>query len=288
MRELTKRREAFESAYPALLKPLLPADPAYADRLLYPLRAGGKRLRPILLKAFYGVFGGEGPEADAFAAAIECIHTYSLVHDDLPAMDDDALRRGQPTSHVVYGEADAILIGDGLLNLSVELALSAPVPDATRQLAAMETLFRASGSRGMILGQFLDIRGEGERSEADLDRINALKTGALIEAACRIGAILGGATEEGLETASAYGRTLGRAFQIVDDLLDIAGDEKVLGKPVGSDLKNEKTTYPTLLGIEGARQRVRDLTTEALGHLEKLGGDPFLEELTVYLLERDA
>ncbi len=288
MRELTLRRETFEATYPGLLAPLLPGEGPYEERLLYPLRAGGKRLRPILLKAFYEVFGGKGTEVNYFSAAIECIHTYSLVHDDLPAMDDDALRRGKPTSHVVYGEGDAILIGDALLNLSMELTLAAPVPDANRQIRAMGALFGASGGRGMILGQFFDIKDEPGRTEADLDRINALKTGALIEAACKVGAILGGASKEEVATAAAYGRTLGRAFQIVDDLLDIAGDEAALGKPVGSDEKNEKVTYPILLGVEGARERVKDLTAEALHHLEAIGNDPFLKALTVYLLERDA
>ncbi len=238
----------------------------------YSVTAGGKRLRPALTLEFCRLCGGELRSALPFACALEMIHTYSLIHDDLPCMDNDDLRRGKPTNHKVYGEAMAVLAGDGLLNLAFETAsdpmLLAMVSPQT-QLHAIRTLSRASGMEGMIGGQVLDIQAEQRPISLDeLKTLQSLKTGALICAAAALGCIIGGADEAQFAAGQEYARCLGLAFQIQDDILDIEGDEAVLGKPIGSDAENQKSTYPSLLGITECRRLVRELSQQAVDALD--------------------
>ena len=234
--------------------------------------AGGKRLRPALVLEFCRLCGGDVRTALPFACALEMIHTYSLIHDDLPCMDNDDLRRGKPTNHKVYGEAMAVLAGDGLLNLAFETAsdpmLLASI-DPQTQLRAIRTLSRSSGMEGMIGGQVLDIEAETRPiSLEELKTLQSLKTGALIGAAASLGCILGGADGKKTEAAQEYARCIGLAFQIQDDILDIEGDEAVLGKPIGSDADNQKSTYPSLLGLDACKQMVHDLSRQAVEALE--------------------
>ena len=222
----------------------------------YSLMAGGKRLRPALLLAFNRFFGGNGEAALPFAAAVECIHSYSLIHDDLPAMDDDDMRRGKPSCHKRFDEATAILAGDALLTDAFGLMAScAGTVPPDRVVAAVAVMAESAGSPGMVGGQFLDMGYTG-MPDIDLPRLramHAMKTGALITAACLCGAILAGADEAGRECARGYGRALGAAFQIADDILDETGDATLLGKPVGSDAAMGKVTYPSLVGLEKSR-----------------------------------
>lgn len=227
--------------------------------LQYGIQGGGKRLRPLLLLKSNACFGGDREEALPLACALEMIHTYSLIHDDLPAMDNDVLRRGRPTHHVVYGEAMAILAGDGLLNLAYEVMLN-HVPSrperAARYIAAARVIARAAGVSGMVAGQSMDIRMErdapGQVTLADLERMQQRKTGALFSAAMVGGALSGGAGEEALAAVREYALHAGMLFQIVDDILDVVGDEQALGKTVGKDARAGKATYVSLLGLEGA------------------------------------
>ena len=243
----------------------------------YSAMAGGKRLRPALVLEFCRLCGGELRVALPFACALEMIHTYSLIHDDLPCMDNDDLRRGKPTNHKVYGEAMAILAGDGLLNLAFETVsdpmLLAMVEPQT-QLHAIRTLARASGMEGMIGGQVLDIEAEKRPISLDeLKTLQSLKTGALICAAASLGCILGGADRTKTDAALEYARCIGLAFQIQDDILDIEGDEAILGKPIGSDADNQKSTYPSLLGLDACKQMVRELSRQAVDALETVFDD---------------
>ena len=238
----------------------------------YSAMAGGKRLRPALVLEFCRLCGGDVRTALPFACALEMIHTYSLIHDDLPCMDNDDLRRGKPTNHKVYGEAMVVLAGDGLLNLAFETAsdpmLLASI-DPQTQLRAIRTLSRSSGMEGMIGGQVLDIEAETRPiSLEELKTLQSLKTGALIGAAASLGCILGGADGKKTEAAQEYARCIGLAFQIQDDILDIEGDEAVLGKPIGSDADNQKSTYPSLLGLDACKQMVHDLSRQAVEALE--------------------
>lgn len=253
----------------------------------YSLFAGGKRLRPILLLEMYKACGGEDELAMPFACAIEMIHTYSLIHDDLPAMDNDDFRRGRPTNHKVFGEDMAILAGDALLNGAFETALSCKL-SADRVLRALAFMADCSGWNGMIGGQTVDIKNEGRDISLDeLRYIHSLKTGALIKAACVSGAILAGADEAKLRCAEKYAENLGIAFQIQDDILDVTGNEEELGKPIGSDEKNNKTTYITLLGLDVAKEYSKKYTDEAIESLDIFGERAdFLRELTLKLVER--
>jgi geranylgeranyl pyrophosphate synthase len=258
----------------------------------YSLLAGGKRLRPVLLYAAADAVGGSRAsraDTDRAACAIECIHTYSLIHDDLPAMDDDDLRRGVPTCHRAFDEATAILAGDALHTLGFELlCATASVEPATR-LALVETLARASGSRGMVGGQAIDIAHVGRRIDAaTLEAMHGLKTGALISAALRMGALLGGASEQALTHLDDYAHCVGLAFQVQDDILDACGDVVRLGKNPGSDAAQTKPTYVTELGEAGARQLAADLCTRALAALAPLGADAApLEEMARFVVSRD-
>ena len=234
-----------------------------AESMRYSLLAGGKRIRPTLVLEFCRICGGDIETALPVACAIEMLHTYSLIHDDLPCMDDDALRRGRPTNHVVYGECTATLAGDALQAEAFGTILRSALP-AERKARCAEFLADAVGLDGMCGGQFLDMLGEGKKlSEQELADINSRKTGALLTAACRMGVAAGGGNEAQLEAASLYGAAIGAAFQIRDDMLDVLGNEQELGKPIGSDAQEEKNTYMALYGAEHCSQMIEKLTARA-------------------------
>ena len=249
--------------------------------------------RFVIMAETYGMFGGRGRGIEPFMAALEMIHSYSLVHDDLPAMDNDELRRGEPTTHKVYGEAMAILAGDGLLNLSFETALKAfeLEPDNPNIPGALKVLFDKSGLNGMLGGQSVDVKNEKAGTDPDISELEFIyenKTSRLLEAAAMTGAILAGAGEEDVKRLERMAVYLGIAFQIKDDILDVEGDEAVLGKPVGSDEKNGKVTYITYKGLEGAKNSVREYSDKALGEAAALSvRSEFLENLIKYLVDRD-
>ncbi len=230
----------------------------------YACEGGGKRIRPVLLLECCRLCGGDTEAAMPFAAAIECIHSYSLVHDDLPCMDNSPLRRGKPSAHAAYGETMALLAGDALLNRAFEIMLSAKTDDPAAALRAAAELADKAGVNGMIGGQVLDLESEGKTIDADtLKRLQEGKTAALLVAACRMGAILGGGDEEQIDRAGRYGYYLGLAFQVVDDILDVTASAEQLGKPVGSDDVNEKNTYVSLLGLSQARALAASYTEQA-------------------------
>ena len=253
----------------------------------YSLVNGGKRLRPILVLEFCKMCGGDYRDAIPLACAIEYIHTYSLIHDDLPCMDDDDMRRGSPSCHIVFGQATALLAGDALLTHAFELIANSDL-DSDKIAKAVSLLAQNSGIGGMIGGQVLDLKFENyDASVTDLLTIHKLKTGALISAACILGCIAAGANEKQIEAASRYAYYLGIAFQIKDDLLDIEGDEEEIGKPVGSDAKNNKTTYVTLVGEKKAEKDIRKLTQSALNQLEIFPNKDFIILLSDYLISRN-
>ena len=256
------------------------------DAARYSVGAGGKRIRPVLLLAFCEALGGDTEKALPFAAAVEFLHTYSLIHDDLPCMDNDDMRRGQPSCHIQFGEATALLAGDGLLNLAFETMLSACEDQRGAQAAAI--LACASGMMGMIGGQVVDLQSvDRPISEELLLEMYRMKTGELLAASCKMGVCLAGGTQEQLALASDYGFRVGLAFQIVDDILDIYGDEKTLGKHTGSDWDNHKLTYAALHSRDGSVRKAKLLTDEALELLERCCPDnTFLPELTEKLLNR--
>ena len=264
------------------------------DAMDYSLKAGGKRLRPMLMNETFKMLGGSGDVIEPFMAAIEMIHTYSLVHDDLPAMDNDMLRRGKPTTHAVYGEAMGVLAGDALLNYAFETALLAfdkNAADAMTIAKALKVLSTKAGVYGMIGGQVVDVESEKNGDVMDLERVHfvyELKTGALIEASMMIGAILAGADDNTVSSIETVALNLGLAFQIQDDILDIEGDETILGKPIGSDEKNKKATYVSYVGLEKSKEKVRRLTDEAINELKQISGsNDFLIELMNYLVYRN-
>jgi len=265
--------------------------PQVHKAMRYSLFAGGKRLRPILTLSAAEAVGGKAAEVLPASCALELIHTYSLIHDDLPAMDDDDLRRGRPTSHKVFGEAVAILAGDALLTEAFRLMarpdLMKSVP-SRRRLAAIHILALKAGSQGMIGGQVIDMASEGEEVKPEtLEYIHTHKTGALIGAAVAVGAVLGGGSPREIRALEEYGRRLGLAFQIMDDLLDVQGEETQMGKAVGKDRARGKATYPALFGIENSRRKAEGLVRDAVAHL-----DPFnrranpLREIARYILQR--
>lgn len=276
-----------------ILKKYLPTEEGYQKTVLeamnYSVLAGGKRLRPMLMLETYSLFGGADAVIEPFMAALEMIHTYSLVHDDLPAMDNDEYRRGKKTTHAVYGEAMGILAGDGLLNYAFEVAATAFDIRLDASVArAMQILAGKAGIYGMIGGQVADIESENKQVGLDtLTFIHRNKTGALIESAMVIGAVLAGATAEQQEQVRSIAADVGFAFQIRDDILDVTSTTEVLGKPVGSDEKNSKTTYVSLKGLEQARQEVEFLSDRALKTLACLPRqNPFLEALIKMLIDR--
>lgn len=257
-----------------------------SEAMLYSIQAGGKRIRPILMLEFCRICGGSVDYALPIACSLEFIHTYSLIHDDLPCMDDDDYRRGQPSCHKRFGDATALLAGDALLTLSFEM-LARVVLDPQVSVACVAELAKASGVRGMIGGQEIDLASANQTmTEQELARLHQLKTGELIRAACRMGCLAAKASPKQLEVATKYAEKLGLAFQIVDDILDVEGDAEILGKPVGSDQSIGKTTYVTLLGLEQAKARARALTDEALSLLQEFEDNAFLTELTKSLLAR--
>ena len=277
------------------LEAYLPAVRGPAFRVVqamhYSLFVGGKRLRPILCLAAAEAVGGDPGEALPVACALEMIHTYSLIHDDLPAMDDDDLRRGQPTCHKKFDEATAILAGDGLLTEAFHiLAAAAPRFEGREAvlLEITELLAKAAGYRGMVGGQMLDLMAEGRKiSFKELELIHRFKTGALLTAATRAGALVGGGNRVEVTALTGYGERFGLAFQITDDLLDVEGDAAEMGKAPGMDEKRHKATYPALVGLEASRQWARRLVEEAVAELEPFQdrADP-LRELAQYLLVR--
>ena len=252
------------------------AQPAVPDRLAdamrYSMMAGGKRLRPILCMAACEAVGADPKEVLAAACALEMIHTYSLIHDDLPAMDNDALRRGKPTCHVAFDEATAILAGDALLTLAFGALASARPADpgkADLWLAMIAAIAEAAGGSGMVGGQMLDMQAEGNSvAIADLERLQRMKTGALIEASVRIGAMIAGADARQIERLEAYAINIGQAFQIADDVLNVEGDPDRLGKAVGSDAARSKTTYPSLLGLDESKALAQEKIDKALKALD--------------------
>ena len=264
-----------------ILQEYLPKQKGYQSVIMeamsYSLLAGGKRLRPMLMQETYSLFQGTSKAIQPFMAAIEMIHTYSLVHDDLPAMDNDEYRRGRKTTHVVYGEDMGILAGDALLNYAFETAFKAFVSDPEDGLLigrALTVLGEKAGIYGMIGGQVIDVKLTGHAVIKEvLDTIYELKTAALIEASMMIGAILAGATEEEVKKVEKIAHYVGIAFQIQDDILDVTSTEEVLGKPIHSDEKNEKTTYVTLMGTTEAGKVVEELSEKAIGLLHQLSGE---------------
>lgn len=291
-----KAREAKVKEIEEILQTYLPKKEGFQKIIMeameYSLMAGGKRIRPMLMQEMYHLFGGKEKLIYPFMAAIEMIHTYSLVHDDLPAIDNDDYRRGRKTTHVVYGEDMGILAGDALLNYAFETAATAfaDFPEDSLLIGkAMGILAKKAGIYGMIGGQVTDVRETGHKlSREKLDFIYALKTGALIESSMMIGAVLAGASEEEIKQAEKIAAKTGFAFQVQDDILDVTSTSETLGKPVHSDEKNEKTTYVTLVGIEEAKKIVERESEEAIRILETLPGEKgYLTWLLEELIHRE-
>lgn len=287
-----------------IIASFLPREEGYAkivaEAMNYSVLAGGKRLRPMLMQETYHLFGGKGKMVEPFMAAIEMIHTYSLVHDDLPAMDNDEYRRGRKTTHIVYGEAFAILAGDALLNMAFETAIKAfALKNAEEEdiktglllgiAKALDVLAYKAGIHGMIGGQTADIAAE-EKNQITLEEllyIHENKTAALIQASMMIGAILAGASEREIERIEKCAYNVGIAFQIQDDILDVIGTQEELGKPIGSDEKNHKQTYVSINGLEKSQEQVNTLSQEALAIIDSVDGDSaFLKELILSLIHR--
>lgn len=285
---MSKSYERFLPDIEKKLESSITADNSAAQAMKYSLLSGGKRIRPILLLEFYALCGGKGDSALNFAAALEMIHTYSLIHDDLPCMDNDDMRRGRPSCHKAFGEDTALLAGDALLTLAFKTAAETDGIPSDRVLKAIAVLAENAGISGMVGGQVEDLAFE--KSGAILDELRGMylkKTSCLLSAGAVCGSILAGADDEELKYAAEYAEKLGLAFQIIDDILDCTSDEKTLGKPIGSDEKNGKTTYVTLLGIDGAKAEAERLSNEALTALCKIKGDnAALRELTADLLDR--
>ncbi len=263
-------------------------DDSLLDPLVYSLKVGGKRIRPILMICTYKMYSKNEEEVFPFAAAMEMIHTYSLIHDDLPCMDNDDLRRGKPTNHKVYGEAIATLAGDSLLNEAMSIMFENCLCGDLKKIKASATIAKSSGIDGMIKGQILDIRSEGhEIDEATLLEMHKNKTGQLITASIVAGALIGNASEEDMVNLRNFGEKLGLAFQIKDDILDVEGDSKVLGKSQ-SDADNNKTNFVTMYGIDKCKEFCNSLTKECYKFLGNIGKDTTeLKEITKFLLERE-
>ncbi len=256
------------------LKEYLPAaDDVVSQAMRYSVENGGKRIRPALLLEFCRVCGGDYKKAVPFACALEMIHTYSLIHDDLPCMDNDDFRRGKPSCHIAFGEEYALLAGDALLTLAFETAMKSNLSAEITVKAAKE-LAKAAGVMGMVGGQVLDLQNEGKKvGIPDLQKTDELKTGELIRAACVLGCVCAGADDKKIAAAEKYAHDIGIAFQIVDDILDVTSDEETLGKPIGSDEENQKSTYVSLLGIEKSRKTAEELTLNAQKALDAFDGD---------------
>jgi geranylgeranyl diphosphate synthase type II len=284
-----ERRELVEAQLLRELRRDEPLDATLCASMEYSLMAGGKRLRPILLMAAADAVGGRGEDFLTTGCALEMIHTYSLIHDDLPAMDNDDYRRGKYTNHKVYGAGMATLAGDALLTLAFEVMLRQQGADARTKLAVVQEMSVAAGMNGMVGGQAIDLESEGKRIPMELLRqMHMGKTGALFRAALRCGAILAGASEAQLQALTHYADAFGLTFQITDDILDVTGDEAVIGKPVGSDVRNDKSTYVTLTSLEEARQLAAQTVEEGVAALKDFGPEAdFLRDLLRYLTKRD-
>ena len=266
-----------------------PLNKTLCESMKYSLMAGGKRLRPIMLMAAADAVGAKGTDYLTTGCAMEMIHTYSLIHDDLPAMDDDDYRRGKLTNHKVYGAGMATLAGDALLTLAFEVMLRQQGVSAETLVQVVREISQAAGPDGMGGGQALDLESEGKQiSMETMKQIHLGKTGALFRAAIRSGAILGGASEEALQALTVYADNFGLAFQITDDILDVIGDEAVIGKPVGSDEKNHKSTYVTLTSLAEAQRLAQEAVDTAIDALQMFGTEAdFLRELVAYLMKRN-
>lgn len=287
---ITQKNQIIDAALEKMLQDS-PSTETLVKAMQYSLMAGGKRIRPVLCLAACEAVGGAPQQALTAACALEMIHTYSLIHDDLPAMDDDELRRGKPTCHIAFDEATAILAGDALLTLAFEVLSAVHLTDghhAARCLKVIHIISEAAGYQGMIQGQMLDIASEGRKLSAEeLETMHRLKTGALIETSIACGALLGGADQQQKELLGAYGSKIGLAFQVADDILNVEGNPQLMGKATGTDQLREKTTYPSMLGIEAARNFSKKLVREALQALETFGkqADP-LRAIATYIIER--
>ena len=264
--------------------------PTIFDSMRYSLFAGGKRLRPVLLLAAADAVGADGNKFLNVACGLEMIHTYSLIHDDLPAMDNDDYRRGKLTNHKVYGEGIAVLAGDSLLTYAFETMLSQEGVEPKTLLRVVKEIASAAGPEGMVGGQVIDMESEGKAVSLDtLQQMHRAKTGALFRAAVRAGAILGGASDEEVEALTVYAEKFGLAFQITDDILDVIGTAEAIGKPVGSDLKNNKSTYVTLHSVEIAQQMAKETVDDAIKALAMFGErGAVLKDLVEYLLKRES
>lgn len=279
----------------SLLEQYMPSEEGYQKKIMeainYSLSAGGKRLRPILTIEACKIVNGNIEDVIPFAMAIEMIHTYSLIHDDLPALDNDDLRRGKKTNHIVYGEDIAILAGDALLNYAFEVMLSNSIDkeNPNKYLKAINEIAKASGIYGMIGGQVVDIQSENKLISKDkLDYIHNNKTAAIIIGCMRAGAIIGDAAPDELERITKYAKNIGLSFQIMDDILDIVGDESKLGKNVGSDIQNNKSTYPSLLGLDESKNIALKLIQEAKDSIKVIGKETeFLSDLADYIIDRE-
>jgi len=288
-RDLINRKQYLEQHLPRYLSAVGGTPPIIREAMEYAVMNGGKRIRPIMALEGYRIAGGQSEKALPTACALEFIHCYSLVHDDLPAMDDDDFRRGKPTCHRVYGEANAILTGDALLTAAFELMASNADIEGIEMAAVVKIIrevAQAIGSRGMIGGQVMDLAGE-DCAEFDLRTLHGLKTGELFKASLRAGAILGGMSETDLAALTRFGHFFGLAFQITDDILDICGDQSQMGKPIGSDEKNIRTTYTSLYGLDGARRQAEQSVNECLQALTGFGLEAnFLRDLAKFTLHR--
>ena len=265
-------------------------EPVVCDAMKYSLGIGGKRIRPVLLLEFCRVCGGDVEKALPFAVALEMIHTYSLIHDDLPCMDDDDMRRGKPSCHIQFGEEYALLAGDGLLTRAFGIIAQSGLAKENPACAveAISVLSDLAGVEGMIGGQTIDLKNEGKKADMKtLETMDSLKTGALIVSAAKLGCLAAGADDTQTQAAVTFCEKIGHAFQIVDDILDVIGDEDELGKPIGSDSDSEKSTYVSLLGLEESQKYADSLTTQAIEALEIFGDDAdFLKSVAKMLVER--
>ena len=290
--QLQAHCDRFEAALPAYMPATGGLQTVVAEAMAYATADGGKRIRPVLTLELCRLCGGDSEAALPAAAAIEMIHSYSLVHDDLPCMDNSLLRRGKPSTHAVYGETMALLAGDGLLNLAFETILSPKNRGnltAEGVLGAASALADAAGIDGMVGGQVIDLQSEGKQIDlATLEALQRGKTAALLTAACVMGARVANATPEQEEAARVYGENIGLSFQIIDDILDVTADAAKLGKPVGADAENEKVTYVSLLGLDEARHLAEQRTADAVAALSVFGDDAdSLRQLAEALLHRD-
>ena len=287
---IDNKNQQINVALEKILHASIPSEPI-VEAMKYSLMAGGKRIRPVLCLAAAEAVGGKPQAVLPAACALEIVHTYSLIHDDLPAMDNDDLRRGKPTCHVAFDEATAILAGDALLTLAFQVLSSVQSTtgnQASGWLKVIHIISTAAGYRGMIRGQMLDMAAEGQHLTVDeLKSMHALKTGALIEASLLCGALLADARKRQMDILKTYARSIGLAFQVTDDILNVEGNPKIMGKAVGTDELREKSTYPAILGIERSRQFAKNLVDEALQALEVFDkkADP-LRALATYIIDR--